>query len=110
MDRETILAKAKLSKNQEYENSVIYNLMKSSTIFLIIICIVLFFVRVIHADIKDLELVTSSEALVIMCGVSSFNVLTLYRKLKDRKNLYIGLFLLVLFIISLMSFILSLFG
>lgn len=110
MNRETILTKAKSSKNEEYENSVINDLMKHSTIFLVIVCIVLFFIRVIHADIKNLEIVTSSEALVIMCGASCFNSLSLYRKLKDRKNLYIGLMLLILFVISFGSFALRLFG
>lgn len=110
MDRETILAKAKNSKNEEYENSIVNNLIKRNTIFLVVICIVLFFIRVIHADIRNLEIVTNSEALVIMCGVSSFNILSLYGELKERKNLYIGLVLLIFFIISLVGLILRLFG
>ncbi|MCR1897506.1 DUF6442 family protein [Irregularibacter muris] len=110
MNREEILAKAKGSKNQEYENNIANGLMKQSTIFLAIICIILFFIRVIHADIQDLQRATSSEAVVIMCGVSCFNSLSLYKKLKDKRNLYLGLLLLIFFVISFINFMLGLFG
>lgn len=109
MNKDEILNKAKKEMNNEYEETENNSVIKASVYFMIVICVTLWIIRVIHADVKGLEIVTSSESLIILCGYAGFLQISLYKKLKEKINLYIGLVLMIAFVASFINFIIQIF-
>lgn len=105
-----ILERARQEANSEYEDSVYNDILKKSVVFLGIMCAALWIIRGVHADIYSLKIVTASESIIIFSGFASFVSLMSYGKLKEKKNLYLGLIQGMFAVGFFINFLLSLFG
>lgn len=106
-----ILERARQEANSEYEDSVYNDTLNRSTIFLTVLCILLWISRALHMFIYSLDgLFPISEALIILMGFLAFMNLSLYRRLGNKKNRGAGIVFGMFFIRFLAEFLLSLFG
>lgn len=70
--KKKILENAKSESNREYEDYVNNRVLAKGTIPLIILTIFIILTRAIHADVFKLDIVTGSEALILLLGYVSY--------------------------------------
>ena len=91
MKKAEILEKARLEKNQEYEEGIYQEILKQSWLVVVILCIFFFITKVVYADLHQLEYSNAHEFPAFLLGYTAFIYLSLYRKSKEQTNLWIGL-------------------
>ncbi|MCC0637413.1 MULTISPECIES: DUF6442 family protein [unclassified Clostridioides] len=109
MNKEAVLNKAKLEKNEEFENTVSQKATAIGSIALAIICGVVFAVKVVVSDMRGLEKVTPFyDILAVLTGYVSVVYFVVYRKINEKKYLLISIGALIIFALCIFKFIYTL--
>ncbi|WP_100065824.1 DUF6442 family protein [Miniphocaeibacter massiliensis] len=95
MNKEKILEKSRKERNTEYEEKVYQKGYGYGIALTLVLCLIFMLSKIIVSDIRGLkEVLPFFDIVIIGATISSFNSLYLYSKLKDKKFLFLGLFLI----------------
>lgn len=96
MDKNEILKRSRKEGNSEYETMVSLDALGKSVWALTGICIIFAFVKIILSDIRELESVIPFwEFPAILFTYSSALNLYIYKKIKSKTNLIVGILSLI---------------